>query len=296
MSVDCPVCSEEVGIYEGDGKGNLEVNYVEGVYKCWVCAGTHGTHGTIGKLIRNHGTKNAMAEYQLVKPDYEYLRMVRDNQEVEKVIVTLPEGYKRLTDCNRFQWKYDEVMGYLKKRGITKEMINRFDIGYTTLGKYHDRIIIPSYGADSELNYYIARGFSKWTRPPYLNPDAEKMGIIFNGRFVDLDATIHLVEGAFDHIVIPNSIPILGKFLSDELKAFLQKARANIVVVLDEDALSDAKVIYKELNIGVLRDRLRLCLLPEGSDPSKIFEEYGTKGIQTLLRRVIKPSESRLWI
>ncbi len=36
ISFDCPVCSHEIkGLDEGDGKGNLEVNYKLGVYKCW---------------------------------------------------------------------------------------------------------------------------------------------------------------------------------------------------------------------------------------------------------------------
>ena len=35
ISFDCPVCSHEIkGLDEGDGKGNLEINYKLGVYKC----------------------------------------------------------------------------------------------------------------------------------------------------------------------------------------------------------------------------------------------------------------------
>ena len=53
MSFDCPVCSYDIkGLDVGDGKGNLEVNYKDEVYKCWVCSETHETHGTIYKLIK----------------------------------------------------------------------------------------------------------------------------------------------------------------------------------------------------------------------------------------------------
>ena len=294
MAFDCPVCAEEKGLRDGDGKGNLEVNYIEGVYKCWVCGGTHGTHGTIGKLIYRHGSKDNLKDYQLIKPDYEYLRTERDNQEPSNVIVTLPEGYKRLADCNQFQWRYSDVMRYLKNRGITKEMVDYYDIGLTTIGKYHDRIIIPSYDKDDRLNYYIARTFDKWAKPTYLNPEAEKMGVIFNERYINLDATIYLVEGAFDHIVIPNSIPLLGKILSPELWLFLQNARANIVILLDADAMDDAKEIYRKLNSGDLRGRIRLGNLPEGRDPSNVFQEYGSEGIRSLIKFSVIPSESRL--
>ena len=295
IAFDCPVCAEDKGLREGDGKGNLEVNYIEGVYKCWVCSGTHGTHGTIGKLIYRHGSKENLKDYQLIKPDYEYLRSERDSQEVANIIVTLPEGYKRLTDCNQFQWRYTDAMRYLKNRGITKQMIDYYDIGLTTVGKYHDRIIIPSYDKDERLNYYIARTFEKWAKPKYLNPEAEKMGLIFNEGKINLDATIYLVEGAFDHIVIPNSIPLLGKILSPELWLYLQNARGKIVIVLDADAMADAKEIYRKLNSGDLRGRIMICEVPNDNDPSSIFEKLGSNGIQKLLRNwCVVPSESRL--
>ena len=53
ISFDCPECAMEKGLMEGDGKGNLEVNYDSGVYKCWACSETNGTHGTVRKLIKN---------------------------------------------------------------------------------------------------------------------------------------------------------------------------------------------------------------------------------------------------
>ena len=45
ISLDCPICDD------GKRKGNLEINYKYGVYKCWVCAESHETHGSIYKLI-----------------------------------------------------------------------------------------------------------------------------------------------------------------------------------------------------------------------------------------------------
>jgi hypothetical protein len=58
ISVDCPVCSYTIkGLDKLDGKGNLEINYQQHVYKCWGCAETHGTHGHLGKLIDKFGSK-----------------------------------------------------------------------------------------------------------------------------------------------------------------------------------------------------------------------------------------------
>ena len=49
ISFDCPVCSHDIkGLDHGDGKGNLEINYGQHVFKCWACAETNGTQGHLG--------------------------------------------------------------------------------------------------------------------------------------------------------------------------------------------------------------------------------------------------------
>ena len=59
ITFDCPVCSHDIkGLDEGDGKGNLEVNYKMFVYKCWVCHESDGTHGSIKKLLSKFGGKS----------------------------------------------------------------------------------------------------------------------------------------------------------------------------------------------------------------------------------------------
>ena len=64
ISFDCPVCSHEIkGLDKGDGKGNLEVNYIFNVFKCWACSETHDTHGTIYKLIKNYGNSDLLKKY-----------------------------------------------------------------------------------------------------------------------------------------------------------------------------------------------------------------------------------------
>ena len=70
VSVDCPVCSYEIkGLSKTDGKGNLEINYINHVYKCWACAETHDTHGHLGKLIQQFGGKKDKKTYNLIRPD-----------------------------------------------------------------------------------------------------------------------------------------------------------------------------------------------------------------------------------
>jgi DNA primase len=278
---DCPACSAEKDLFHGDGKGNLEINYHKGVYKCWVCYETNRTYGHLDNLVKKYANKTQIREYDLHKPEFTN-NLVRNH---EKIVINLPEGYKKLSECTTKDYKSDLAKKYLYNRGITDKIIEDFNIGYTIVGDHKNRIIIPSYDSDGNLNYFIARWFlNKKTKIKYLNPHVEKSEIIFNENKVNWDATIYLVEGATDHIVVPNSIPLLGKFISDKLKAVLhENAKAFIVVLLDSDAYEDAERLYWELNCGDLRGRVKICVPPDGHDPSSIYQYLGPKGIIKLL-------------
>jgi DNA primase len=279
-SFDCPACSYEKDMPNGDGKGNLEINYNRGVFKCWSCQDTNNMSGPIKKLLNLYGTPRITRDYLLLKPDtYNY-----DNIKVKKV-VSLPDGYKKLSDCTEKDYKSSQAIRYLNKRGITKEIIKDFEIGYTIKGDYFNRIIIPSFDIDGDLNYFVARWFDKnYTKIKYLNPEAEKQEIIFNEFKINVFSTIYIVEGVTDHIVTPNSIPLLGKVVSPILLDFLhENSMAYVVVFLDGDAWEDAKRIYSELNFGNLTGRVKIIKTPEDYDPSKINENFGSRGIiQTL--------------
>lgn len=291
VAFDCPACSAEKGMPEGDGKGNLEINYERGMFRCWSCHDTNHMHGPVIKLLKKYGTPKILRDYLLIKPDTDII-LAKEHVLVD---LELPEGYKRLSDCTEKDYKSVMAKNYLYDRGITDDIINEFDIGYTYRGRFFNRIIIPSYDSNNKLNYFIARWFSKEpTKLKYINPDAKKEEIIFNEGRINLDATIYLVEGATDHIVVPNSIPLLGKYLSEQLLELLHdKALGNIVIVLDDDAYEDAKNLYRQLNFGNLRGRIKIVRPPEGYDPSKIFEKLGNRGIVKLLRsaRVLADNE-----
>jgi len=292
IAFDCPACSEEKGMSQGDGKGNLEINYNRSMFKCWSCQDTNNMYGPIMKLLKQYGTPKTIRDYLLVKPDAN----TAVGKERVEVIVELPEGYKRLTDCTDKDFKSTQAKQYLYDRGITDDIINQYDIGYTYIGKYFNRIIIPSYDSNGMLNYFIARWFSKdYNKLKYLNPTAEKQEIIFNEMRINLDATIYLVEGATDHIVTPNSVPLLGKFIPEPLLELLNDhATGYIVIVLDDDAWEDAKNLYNKLNFGNLRGRIKIVKCPEGYDPSKIFETLGYKGVVKLLMGARFLSEKEL--
>lgn len=286
ITFDCPECDD------GRCKGNLEINYNRNVFKCWSCADTNNMSGSVMKLLKKYGSKNNIRDYLLIKPDASTL----NKKNTDEIIVELPEGYKRLSDCTNKDYKLKAALKYLDNRGITKDIIDEFDIGYTTIGSYYDRIIIPSYDSELKLTYFIARWFSnKYNKMKYLNPHAEKQEIIFNESHLNLDSTIYIVEGVFDSLAIPNSIPLLGKHISDNLLELLHdSSNGYVVVVLDSDAWEDAKHLYRKLEFGKLIGRIKICECPVNYDPSKIFEEYGYRGIVKLLKNSRKLSNKEL--
>lgn len=259
ISFDCPVCAAEKGV-QGDGKGNLEVNYFRGVYKCWACAETNGTQGVLGKLFDQFGNKKQKQLWDLLRPEDESVR------EKPKVKLRLPEGYTKFKDSNILFIPHREAINYLRSRGITDEMIEKYDIGYTVTGDYAYRIIVPSYDEEDELNYSVGRAWVN-KKMKYKNPPTPKDEIIFNESRINWDEDVYLCEGVFDGFFLPNPIPMLGKILSEKLFGTLyDKVKGNIHICLDGDAWDSAIKLYHNLNGGKLYNRIKIIKLPKDKD------------------------------
>jgi hypothetical protein len=265
MSFDCPVCSYDIkGLDHGDGKGNLEVNYRRKVFKCWSCGEINDTHGSLHKLIKKYGNKKQLKMYELLVPE-----TIIEGKKITYKQVKLPSEYIKFTDVSdglKMTHYYKNALNYIRKRNITDEMLRKYNIGFCYQGYYENRIIIPSYDEDFKLNYFIARSYESKTKFKYRNPEAQKEIIIFNEHLVNWDKTIYIVEGAFDSIFLPNSIPMLGKVLSEKLFEKLYENAKEIVVILDGDAWENTQKIYHKLNGGRLFGKVWAVKLPLDKD------------------------------
>jgi DNA primase len=293
-SFDCPTCSAEKGEYDGDGKGNLEVNLREGVYNCWACGEVNGTKGSLKKLFKNFATTQQIKKLKLIGYDLNYLK----NNKIEENVVEdlkLPKHYINFKESNPKSLLHKQAWNYLvKERKLTEDIITKFKIGYSVGGKYDSRVIIPSYDKNNELNYFVTRTYAN-ARPKYLNPESDKEQIIFNEHSLNWDSDIYLVEGPFDHVVTHNSIPILGKKISDKLMNLLfNKSKANVIILLDSDAWNDAKKHYSKLNVGKLFNRIKIIKIKEDYDIAKIHEDFGRKGVIETMESAYKLKESEL--
>ena len=141
---------------------------------------------------------------------------------------------------------------------------------------------MPTYTSEGTLQYFVGRSYIN-SKLKYKNPEQEKSKIIFNEEKIDWGKDIFLVEGVFDMFFLPNSIPLLGKVVSDELwEKLYEKATKNIIICLDGDAWEDAVKVFEKLNGGKLRGRIRAVKMPKDKDIAELNGEIKEENILQL--------------
>jgi DNA primase len=255
ISFNCPVCDDD------RNKHNLEINYISNVYKCWSCGDIENTHGSLGKLFDKFGNKKQKNLYYILKPETVPVKEKKYKK------LKLPESFTLFKDSHKIYPVRRQAYNYLQSRGITDEIIEKYGIGFCDKGSHIGRIVVPSYDKKGELNYYVARSWDPHTKFKYKNPEAEKDKIIFNEKLIDWDKDIYLVEGVFDGFFLENSIPMLGKHMSEMLfDKVYNNAKGNVIIALDGDAWNNAIKLYHELNGGELYEKIKIVKLPNDQD------------------------------
>lgn len=244
----CPFCKHH--------KRKLEVNLNEGKYHCWICElGGLNFSTLLRKLNAPIQYYDFLGEPLKIK-NKDILDDLINNFEnkTSHEIHTLPIEFISLSEKNN-SIEYKHAINYLKNRGVTNFDIYRYNIGYCDSGEYKNRIVIPSYDSNGDLNFFSTRDFFNTSKFKYINSNFNKNIIGFES-LINFNEEITIVEGAFDAISVRiNCIPLFGKFLSEKLKLKLIETRPPCVnVLLDNDALNDGIKICEILikhNINV---------------------------------------------
>ena len=227
----CPFCHHH--------KKKLQVNIKTQYWHCWVCDAKGRKIQRLLKRLHVDSRKQKKL-FEIYGDDY----IVYNKDTVdERVELRLPSEFKSLlkVPTGKIKPVYKKALKYAEERGITKEDITRYNIGYCDTGMYSNRIIIPSYDLDNRLNYFIARSIHAEEKFKYKNPPVSKNVIMFENQ-INWNEPITLVEGAFDAIAVKrNVIPILGKFIPNKLNnAIFKNEVKSINILLDEDAQQQA--------------------------------------------------------
>ena len=260
----CPKCNHH--------KLKLSVNIDKGVFKCWICdySGTK-----ISPLIRRFAPSYD-ADWRWLEGEGDldkYDTIVAEQEELPPQVIDLPENFQTLTGKKtRVKRK---ALNYLYSRGFTDTDILAWKIGFCDFGEYQDRVIVPSFDVQGNLNFFIARSYTDdWMK--YKNPKVSK-DIIFNGLNVDWDSDIILVEGVFDAMKCRNAIPLLGSTLRENSILFQKicERKPNVYLALDDDVKDKEFGIAKRLReYGINAMSIKITPYADiGEMPVEIVEE-----------------------
>ena len=143
------------------GKKKLEVQIEtdekgENPYHCWACNARGKTLKSL--LKKKKAGKTKMSEIDIiVKPGTKRAHIPVND-------ITLPENFISLNEVEGMdritRIEASHVKAYLGKRGITSTDVLKYNIGFCNKGFYKDRVIIPSYNNEGNLNYFQARSYS----------------------------------------------------------------------------------------------------------------------------------------
>ena len=235
----CPFCKHH--------KKKLSVNLLTNNYKCWVCD-IRGTN--VRRLLKTRLSYSQLYEWDKMNNVVDLGQLdsniFQDKAEIAKEIVDLPKEFTSLANKNP-PITSRIALKYLYDRGLTKEDIVLWKIGFCSSGEYAGRIIVPSFDLNGNCDYFVARGYGK-QYPKYMNPNVSK-DIVFNELFIDWNKDIILVEGVFDAMKAKNAIPLLGSTLNQKSNLFKKIVyyEPDVYIALDPDAEKKASQLIENL-------------------------------------------------
>ncbi len=222
-------------------KPKLQINIITGKWHCWVS--NMGGHNLFQLFKKLSATQEQFRELRGIVDETSYgyeSKEVRKKGKIELPKEFLSLVYKHPSPV------YKNAMMYLQRRGITYEDILKYNIGYCDQGLYTNRVIIPSYSEDGQLNFFVGRDIFQ-SKMKYRNSPTPKDVVGFE-LFINWDEPIVLCEGPFDAIAIKrNAIPLFGKtILSNLRRKIIEKKVKQVYISLDRDAILDSLKMVEE--------------------------------------------------
>lgn len=263
ISFVCPICKKDKGSQYSNKKLAIKLECENALTKCWVCG---YKSRNLFFLIRKYSRHN-LQEYidKFIGKD---LLLDRNNQQEnpDEKTLSLPNDFTFIASClNQSSSQIERYIKYLEKRfgsdfGIDKLWYWKFGFSEQEI-EYQNRIIIPSFDKNGNLNYFTGRALSNYHKPKYLNPPIEREDIIFNEINICWDEELLLVEGPLDLIKCSqNAVSLLGSDLTTDFKLFenIVKNKTKIVVALDPDAerkaIKIASLLYEyDIEVRMLK-------------------------------------------
>jgi len=211
----------------------ISINPQKKYCHCFKCGYKASWAGLISQLknISYEEAKGIVEDNFWIKPKIE--------KKIEPII--LPE---------RELWA-DEAWNYLINRGLTKELIWKYDLYLTRERPYYNRIIISVYFRGKPVSFQ-ARAING-NRLRYLSPKNSSIGmVLYNYDEIKINEPLVISEGVFDVLNLVkhgyNSVATFGKKISDSQIDLLEKKGVKEVILMyDADATSKTKDVFLKL-------------------------------------------------
>ncbi len=230
-------------------KNSFCVNTKKNVFNCFAC----GSHGNILDFVAQMEDVDIRQAGLLIADwfeiDGEGQERKERGQKVDSQTAT-PEN-EAVNPPLSFELKdLDSNHSYLQERGLEKETIKEFGLGFCKRGLMKDRIAIPVHNEKGELVAYAGRfagdpppeGEPKYKLPP----NFRKHLVLYNfhrAREFSGEKDLVLVEGFFDVMKVwqagvKNIVGLMGTVLSNEQEKLLIDILApdnKVTLMLDPD-------------------------------------------------------------
>jgi hypothetical protein len=158
-----------------------------------------------------HGTRAALTEY---RERFAGSRPFDAVVQGERPVLRLPEGFRLIAASS--DRAASRAREYLVERGLSERDMWRYRLGVANEDRWRDRVIVPSFDAVGELNFFtgraLVRGISR-----YENCDADRNDVVFGELDIDWHRRVILCEGPFDSFKCgENAVPLLGSTLAED--------------------------------------------------------------------------------
>ena len=230
---NCPYCYQR-GKSSDTGR-HLRINFEKDTFHCWRC-GVSGPANIFSYIL--------LGSLELEVEKARRILSVRRKEEQENREIYLLDSFSLpIHDLDY------PVINYLLSRGISLDYARSLQLR-RGLGRYTDRVIIPTFDSLGNCIYFTGRSILD-TKMRYLNPDGSNKSIaVFGLNCVRPGDVVLIVEGPFtaicSQIRINNSwlankdivkvVSVFGKSMSDhQAKYISDHCPSSVLMMLDGD-------------------------------------------------------------
>lgn len=286
-NVVCPQCLKAKGSNYSNKK--LAIKIDNQLIKCWVCNFKSRNLYSILAKFKPMFLEEYVNRFYSGSTVYEYeheLLLDEQNSALELPPLTTPLVSYLINKTREIPQEAKSAINYLMSRNISVSDLwyFKFCISFGDNPLYKNRVIVPSYNTEGELNFFVGRTWLPNNKFRYYNPFIKTSEIVFNEINIDWSERLTIVEGPFDLTKVnQNATCLLGSTLGNKSRLLEQisKHRTPILLALDSDA--DSKQLEIAKNLYENDVDVKLVLLPDKiKDPGSLSSKEEFESLESV--------------